>query len=118
MFGRVHWIGAAAATLLATLRFALPIILRHLPLFLNLRQQAQAKDQQQPPPGAATATLDLDENAAVAILGLEKPYTKEDVIKAHKRMIQNLHPDKGGSDFLAAQVNAAKTVLLEILEKS
>ncbi len=118
MFGRVHWIGAAAAALLAGLRFALPLALRHLPLILNLKN-AQAKAQQQSsqgvPPQQPT-TDEIDEPSALAILGLEKPYTREDVIAAHKRIMQNLHPDKGGSDFLAAQVNTAKSVLLKKLE--
>ena len=34
-------------------------------------------------------------------------------IAAYYRIIANLHPDRGGSDYLAAQVNAAKSVLLD-----
>lgn len=117
MFGRVHWVGAAAAALLAGLRFALPILLKSLPFLVKLRE-SQAKNQTGDGATPAPQVVDLDENAALAILGLEKPYTREDIVAAHKRIIQNLHPDKGGSDFLASQVNAAKELLLKLLAQS
>jgi len=117
LFGRVHWVGAAAATLLASLRFLLPHIIRYLPAFINFQKaRAQTQEPGQEQSDAASSIKNIDEDTALAILGLEKPYTKESVIHAHKRMIQGLHPDKGGSDFLAAQINAAKTCLLKVLK--
>ena len=53
---------------------------------------------------------------ALQILGLSPNPTKEDIIKAHKRLIHKLHPDRGGSDFLAARVNQARDVLLKYLK--
>ena len=49
---------------------------------------------------------------ALQILGLESGASKEDIIKAHKRLVQRLHPDRGGSDYLAAKINAAKDQLI------
>jgi len=46
------------------------------------------------------------------ILGLKPGYKGEDVIQAHRRMMQKVHPDRGGSDYLAAQINKAKDTLL------
>ena len=50
----------------------------------------------------------LSESEAYEVLGLDQTASKEEVIKAHKRLVQRLHPDRGGSDYLAAKINAAK----------
>ncbi|MGB2041330.1 MAG: DnaJ domain-containing protein [Porticoccaceae bacterium] len=55
---------------------------------------------------------DFSTEEAYKILGLENGASTEDVIKAHKRLMQRLHPDRGGSDYLAAKINSAKDKLL------
>mgnify|MGYP001167829311 CR=1 FL=1 len=59
----------------------------------------------------------MSENQAYEILGLSKDATRDDVIEAHRRLMQKLHPDRGGSTHLAARVNEAKSILLEKLDK-
>ena len=46
------------------------------------------------------------------ILGVKSGASREEIIKAHKRMMQKVHPDRGGTDYLAAQLNQAKDTLL------
>ncbi len=61
----------------------------------------------------APASRDMDAKQALAVLGLEASATKQDIVNAHRRLMQKLHPDRGGTDYLAATLNLAKKVLLE-----
>ncbi len=54
----------------------------------------------------------MGRDEALAVLGLDADATDDDVREAHRRLIANLHPDRGGSDYLAAQINRAKDTLL------
>lgn len=51
---------------------------------------------------------------AYAILGLTAPCQRADIIFSHRRLMAAVHPDKGGSNYLAAQLNAAKQRLLAV----
>ena len=73
----------------------------------NANQGNSENNFTQSQPGAMTREEAYD------VLGLECG-SPEDVIRdAHRRLIANLHPDKGGSTFLAAKVNQAKDILLD-----
>ena len=54
----------------------------------------------------------LSQEEALQILGLEPGADKEEIVKAHKRLIQKLHPDRGGNQYLAAKINAARDRLV------
>ena len=49
---------------------------------------------------------------ALKVLGLEEGATEEQIRAAHRRLILQTHPDKGGTSYLAAKINEAKDVLL------
>lgn len=49
---------------------------------------------------------------ALKILGLRDGAGARDIKAAHRRLMANVHPDHGGSDYLAQQINRARDVLL------
>jgi DnaJ-domain-containing protein 1 len=59
---------------------------------------------------AQTGAMSRDE--ALSVLGLKPGASADEIKAAHKRLMKEFHPDKGGSDYLAAKINAAKDVLL------
>jgi hypothetical protein len=62
------------------------------------------------PPGRRGVAMSRSE--ALKVLGLEEGASEEQIRAAHRRLILQIHPDKGGTSYLAAKINEAKDVLL------
>jgi hypothetical protein len=62
--------------------------------------------------GAAAHSGSMSRDEAYEILGLATGATREAIIQAHRKLMQRVHPDRGGSDYLASQINRAKDTLL------
>ncbi len=67
------------------------------------------------PKSATTSVMAADE--ALAVLGLDNEASAEEIRSAHKKLISQIHPDKGGTDYLAAKINQARDLLLGALDK-
>lgn len=74
--------------------------------------RARAGGEEGSAPPAADAAMTREE--ALAILGLAQGASKDEIRAAHRRLVQRFHPDRGGSDYLAAKINAAKRLLLSL----
>jgi DnaJ-domain-containing protein 1 len=61
-------------------------------------------------PGVASGNLTRQQ--AYEVLGLDSGASREEIIDAHRKLIQKMHPDRGGSTYLAARINEAKDQLM------
>ncbi len=75
------------------------------------REQASGDQQSSGDTGRSSDSAMTDAEA-LAILGLEAGASEDDIVRAHRRLMQKMHPDRGGSDYLAQRINQARDFLL------
>ncbi|WP_407169990.1 DnaJ domain-containing protein [Bradyrhizobium sp. ORS 111] len=106
--------------------FDLPQLLAMLPAFdaesvallesyLDRRFPAWRQNAQDDRAGGQRRTAangKMTNEEAYQILGLRPGATREEISRAHRTLMKKLHPDQGGSTYLAARVNEAKDTLL------
>ncbi len=88
---------------------------RLLEAFLDRRHESwrDGRDQKSPPATAGPMTV----KEASQILGVKDNAPPEEIRAAHHKLMLKLHPDQGGSTYLAAKINEAKDVLLTNTKK-
>jgi len=100
----VLWLGALVSGVI--------VVARKLMTFLSTHSSSNSSSSKN---SSSANASNSEEEEAIKILGLQKPYTREDVIEAHRKLMQKFHPDRGGNDYLAATINEAKELLLKNL---
>ncbi len=106
--GRLNIIFAFIGSAIPLIAKQLPNILRILGLAKTIKQASARPDKK---PNIKASSMSSED--ALEILGLATGASKSEVLHAHKRLIHKLHPDKGGSTYLASQLNNARDILLK-----
>ena len=113
--GRLNWIFAAVSAALPFI-WRLASLLRFLPWIARLTGHGRtASADGNGPRGSRAARADgrMSREEAAELLGITPDADREAILAAHRRLMQRLHPDRGGTDYLAARLNEARDRLLE-----
>ena len=112
--GRLNWFFALAGVAIAFMLRLMPVILRYAPQLHKLWSHfnfAKQNASQRQSPARPTGNMSIEE--AYEVLGLKTGASEQEIIAAHRKLMQKIHPDRGGSDYLAAKINLAKQILLK-----
>jgi hypothetical protein len=60
---------------------------------------------------AARSSGDMSVDEALQVLGLKGTPTKDEITRAYRKVMQQLHPDRGGNEYFAAKANQARDIL-------
>ena len=80
--------------------------------YLDRTQEQDWREQARQQEHDSNSGAPLSREDAYEILGLQPGASPEEIKAAHRRLMQRVHPDHGGSTYLAARINQAKDLLL------
>jgi DnaJ domain len=112
--GKLNWLFALIGVGIASFFRFLPLLLRYAPLIRRLWFEFIASKQDAAQGQKNTGSSgNMTKSEAYEVLGLKIGASESEIIDAHRKLMQKIHPDRGGSDYLAAKINLAKKMLLK-----
>jgi len=116
--GKLHWVAAGIAGLLPIAQRLFYTGTRFMPFLKQIytfkKQNEQLSQASSSPAPDSSMTVDK----AKEIFGIKTLESSEQITKRHRELMQKNHPDRGGSDYLAAQINEAKECLIKHIKVS
>lgn len=74
--------------------------------------------EQQQTDNVDTDKDNIDIEQAAEILGISRDSSEQGIINAHRRLMQVIHPDRGGSSYLATKINIARDTMLSNIKNT
>ena len=109
---RLGWaVPLLSASVVALARLA-PALIALVPLLRRILHGHAPGDEHGETPRPPSSKGGMSRQEAYQILGLSPGASQQEILAAHRRLMQKMHPDRGGSDYLAVKINQARKTLL------